>query len=73
MDIDLSPETLTQLLGQPESDTLDFKRECDLADSIQVVELMKDIGAMAIDGGYLLIGCDQDGSPYRAFTDVELA
>lgn len=44
-----------------ERDWLDFKRQCDLSVKRDVVEIVKDIGAMMITGGYLVIGADDRG------------
>lgn len=47
---------------QTELKWLDYKRECDLADTYERVEFAKDSGAMQIAGGYRLIGVDDDGT-----------
>jgi len=47
---------------QTELPQLDYKRECDLSDTGALVELTKDIGAMNILGGYLVIGADDNGN-----------
>lgn len=53
---------LAELLGvQTELAWLDFKQQCDLSERSEIVELAKDVGAMSIRGGYLVIGVDDDG------------
>jgi len=57
-------EKVTELLAlQSEHDILDYKTECDLNDPVAVMEIAKDIGAMMILGGYLVIGVDGQGNP----------
>ena len=57
-------EALAQLLALGgERDWLDFKRQCDLSVTRDLVEITKDIGAMMITGGYLVIGADDHGQP----------
>ena len=57
-------DALAALLGlQSEHDWLDYKRQCDLSTTRGVVELAKDVGAMMISGGYILIGADDNGRP----------
>jgi hypothetical protein len=60
----VSADTLTALLAlQGERDWLDYKRQCDLSSARGLVELAKDIGAMMITGGYIVIGADDTGRP----------
>lgn len=60
----LTEETLVVLLNEAaERPGLDYKRECDLADAAHRIELAKDIGAMMIHGGYIVIGADDYGRP----------
>lgn len=47
---------------QTELKWLDYKRECNLADTYEHVEFAKDSGAMALAGGYRLIGVDDNGT-----------
>ncbi len=42
---------------------LDYKAECNLSGAAGLVELTKDIGAMSIRGGYLVVGADGNGAP----------
>jgi len=57
-------EALAQLLALGgERDWLDFKSQCDLSEKRDLVEITKDIGAMMITGGYLVIGADDHGRP----------
>jgi len=55
-------EALARLLGLGgERDWLDFKSQCDLSVTRDLVEIVKDIGAFMITGGYLVIGADDQG------------
>ena len=57
-------EALAQLLGLGgERDWVDFKSRCDLSEKRDLVEVTKDIGALMITGGYLIIGADDHGLP----------
>ncbi len=57
-------DKLLELLSvQTELTWLDYKRECDLSQTSDLVELTKDIGAMGILGGYLVVGAEDDGTP----------
>lgn len=54
---------LQELLNEGAEGThLDFKRECDLADNDAKLALVKDIAAMQVHGGYLVIGAEDDGT-----------
>jgi hypothetical protein len=60
----VSDEKLSELLAlQTEYPELDFKRTIDLSTTRDVVELAKDVGAMQVRGGYIVIGVDQVGAP----------
>lgn len=60
----VSDEKLAELLAlQTEYPELDFKRTIDLGATRDVVELAKDVGAMQVGGGYIVIGVDQHGTP----------
>lgn len=57
-------EKLSELLGvQTELATLEYKSECDLSQAEGLVEIAKDIGAMGILGGYLVVYADDMGTP----------
>ena len=58
----------TLLTIQSELDWLDYKQQCDLSSKRGVVEFAKDVGAMMITGGYIVIGADDNG---RASGSVE--
>lgn len=50
-------------ITDPESDSLDFKREIDLSEKKEQLELLKDMVAMAnSNGGRILVGVQNDGS-----------
>jgi hypothetical protein len=77
----VSDEKLSELLAlQTEYPELDFKRTVDVSITRDVVELAKDVGAMQVRGGYIVIGVDQDGAPTgeldgadtRAFDEARL-
>jgi hypothetical protein len=68
----VSEEKLRQLLDeQHESETLDYKSTCDLRERRDVVELAKDVGAMQVRGGYIVIGADDRGVPTGQLTDEQ--
>jgi hypothetical protein len=66
-------EALAQLLALGgERDWLDFKSQCDLSEKRDQVEITKDIGAMMITGGYLVIGTDDHGRAVGEPAHLEL-
>jgi hypothetical protein len=78
----VSGEKLSQLLAlEAEYPELDFKRGIDLAKKAGGVELAKDVGAMRVRGGYIVLGVtgsgDQadgmDGVDLRVFDEANLA
>lgn len=65
----VSEEKLRQLLDeQAESASLDYKSECDLRQKSDLVELAKDVGAMQIEGGFIVVGADDHGRPTTGVT-----
>jgi hypothetical protein len=70
---DLSKENLQALLTEGhESETLDYKESCNINVKDELVELVKDIGAMQILGGYIVIGADDDGNPSGQIQEAHL-
>lgn len=68
----VSREQLIHLLDlRHESETLDYKRECDLGDNATRTELAKDVAAMQVIGGHIVIGADDDGKPFRPGVTAE--
>ena len=62
-------DTLTRLLAlQSEHDWLDYKRQSDLSSPRGLVEFTKDVRAMMMTGGYILVGADDHG---QSTGDVE--
>jgi len=60
----MSDEKLSELLeGRAELPQLDYKRRIDLSEKRDELELTKDVAAMQVKGGYILIGVDDGGSP----------
>jgi hypothetical protein len=60
----IDASALARLLAlQSEHDWLDYKRQCDLSSARGLVEFAKDVGAMMIAGGYILVGADDSGQP----------
>jgi hypothetical protein len=60
----VTDERLAALLAlAAEYDDLDFKRELDLSSTRDEVELAKDVGAMQVKGGHIVIGVDGAGAP----------
>lgn len=63
-------EKLGELLKeQSESESLDYKTTCDLNDTRHLVEITKDIGAMSINGGFIVIGADNHGNTTDKFSE----
>ena len=66
-------DTLARLLAlQGERDWLDYKSRCDLSLTRDVVEITKDIGAMMIAGGYIVVGADDNGQPAGEAAQLDL-
>ena len=62
----VSDEKLSELLAlQTEYPELDLKATIDLTSTRDVVELAKDVGAMQVGGGYIVIGVDTVRSHIR--------
>lgn len=60
----LTLEKLRQLLEEGhESEGLDYKRSCVSTSTRRRTELAKDVAAMQIEGGFLVIGADTQGTP----------
>lgn len=67
----LSEERLEEMLELgTEYPELDYKASAEL-DARGVVELAKDVGAMQVEGGYILIGVDGAGSLTGSMDDVD--
>lgn len=65
-------EKLRELLTlETEYPTLDFKSGCDLSEKREQVELAKDVGAMSVRGGFLVIGADGQGKPTGKVTSEQ--
>jgi hypothetical protein len=68
----VSDEKLSELLAlQAEYPELDFKGTTDLTTTEATVELAKDIGAMQVRGGYIVIGVDGHGAPTGELDDAD--
>lgn len=68
----VTKDKLLQLLDEgAESETLDFKETCDLVAKSDQVEVAKDVGAMQVDGGFIVIGADSQGRPTGRFTEAQ--
>ncbi len=66
-------EALARLLGfGGERDWLDYKSQCDLSSTRDLVEITKDIGALMITGGYIVVGADDHGLPAGEPAHLEL-
>jgi len=62
LDGTISRDKLLELLAaQAELPELDFKTACDLNERGELVEITKDLGAMMIRGGYLVVGASDSG------------
>jgi hypothetical protein len=72
LDPSLSDEKLAELLGhQTEYPDLDYKTAVDLTSTEDLVELTKDVGAMQVRGGYIVIGADNQGALTGAMDGVD--
>jgi hypothetical protein len=61
---DVSEEKLRQLLAEGhESESLDYKESLNLEETVDRVELAKDVAAMQVDGGFIVIGTNSHGRP----------
>ena len=70
----VSEEKLRQLLDeQHESELLDYKTKLCLDEKRDVVELAKDVGAMQIDGGFIVLGADNKGVITGELTERDVA
>jgi len=70
----VSEERLAALLVLgAEYDELDFKRKVDLASKQDEVEFAKDVGAMQVKGGQIVIGVDGSGVPTGDMDDIDTA
>lgn len=68
----LTLEKVRQLLDEGhESTSLDYKEECDLSETADRVELAKDVAAMQVDGGFIVVGANGSGVPVRSITPEE--
>jgi len=69
----VSHEKLLELLAiGTETSKLDFKGTVDLGETRDKVELAKDVGAMMVEGGFIVFGVDGDGQPTGALDAVDL-
>ena len=68
----VTKDKLVQLLDEgAESEALDYKEACDLSLTQDQVELAKDVGAMQVDGGFIVVGADTSGTPTGRFTAAQ--
>ena len=68
----VTKDKLLQLLDEgAESETLDFKETCDFSSKDDRVEAAKDVGAMQVDGGFIVVGADSQGRPIGRFTEAQ--
>jgi hypothetical protein len=70
----VSDEKLSELLALgTEYPELDFKGQLDLATNHDQVELAKDVGAMQVRGGYIVVGAKSDGTLTGELDGVNLS
>jgi len=70
----LNEETLRALMSdRGERDDVDFKLSCDLNNRADLVAITKDIGAMLMEGGYIVIGVTDEGEPGDVFDERQAA
>jgi hypothetical protein len=64
---------LARLLAlQNEHEWLDYKRQCDLSSTRGLAEFAKDVGAMMITGGHILVGAGDNGQPAGEVEHLDL-
>ncbi|WP_040793403.1 AlbA family DNA-binding domain-containing protein [Nocardia paucivorans] len=71
----VTQEKLRSLLAEKcEQSALDYKSELDLSERGHLVEFAKDIAAMQAesDGGYIVVGADDHGTPVAGLTERHL-
>lgn len=69
----VSDEKLAELLAlQAEYPELDYKSTVDLSTTEGKVELAKDVGAMQVRGGYIVVGVDNNGALTGRLDGVDL-
>lgn len=69
----VSDEKLSQLLALgTEYAELDFKETIDLDDKKQLLKLVRDVAAMQVRGGYILVGIGPDGQPTGTLDGLDL-
>jgi hypothetical protein len=70
----VTDERLGALLGlAAEYDDLDFKRAVDLSSTREELELAKDVGAMQVMGGHIVVGVDGSGVPTGDMDNVDIS
>jgi Schlafen, AlbA_2 len=68
----VTKDKLLQLVEEgAESQWLDFKETGDLSSKEDLVEVAKDVGAMQVDGGFIVVGVDSQGRPTGRFTEAQ--
>ena len=69
----VTDEKLSELLAlQAEYPALDFKSTLNLSEREHEVELAKDVGAMQVRGGYIVVGVDSQGNPTGQLDNVDV-
>jgi hypothetical protein len=65
-------EKLRELLAEEtESELLDYKEMLDLSSTKDVVELSKDVAAMQVEGGFIIVGADNNGRLTGRLADAQ--
>jgi hypothetical protein len=68
----MTEETLISLLNEgTERAGLDYKRRLDLSTTKDTVSIVKDFGAMQVEGGYIVVGADDNGRSSGLVTEAE--
>jgi hypothetical protein len=66
----VTEEKLRQLLAEgAESESLDYKETLDLRSNADVIEIAKDLGAMQLLGGFIVVGADSAGRLTSRYTE----
>src|SRR5437899_2752203 len=67
---DVSQQKLLDLLGEhAESSALEFIGACDLSNRREIVELASEVGALAAQGGWIVVGSDDYGQLTGGLTE----
>src|ERR1700691_3424293 len=68
----LNAPTITSFMNEgTETPGLDYKQRVDLNQAKDLVVITKHLGAINIEGGYIVVGADNNGNPSKQLTEIE--